>query len=313
MFARVVGYLLLYPPSDQARAVVQNELEHCKDERNPNEAVYDLGEMYVMDFILPFYSDAEDDRTPRPSPPCSRASFQLIKQNAYQGRVNRPRNNFEAQPLALVRDDNRCMLTRIWDLQSWHAGLSDEKPTDRAVVRTDSCHIFRQMLANTRPVGRDGATREDYMAARLWPILERFGYGHIHDELRGDKVHRLENVLALDCTLHCAFGNMTMWFEELYPSPSQANRYHVAVSDPKWYDDIGRFGLPHEIQFVAHANLPLPNPTYLHIHAACCRVANLSGAADYLLWMLNDLGSLDKTGKFDHALRYLCYRLVHSA
>lgn len=29
-------------------------------------------------------------------------------------------------------------------------------------------------------------------------------------------------------------------------------------------------------------DIPLPNPTYLAIHASCCRVAHLSGAADYL-------------------------------
>ena len=27
--------------------------------------------------------------------------------------------------------------------------------------------------------------------------------------------------------------------------------------------------------------LPLPSPRYLEIHAACCRVAHMSGAADY--------------------------------
>ena len=60
MFSRVVGYLLLYPPSDQARAVVQGEIESCQGERAPNEAIYDLGEMYVMDFILPFCKSARE-------------------------------------------------------------------------------------------------------------------------------------------------------------------------------------------------------------------------------------------------------------
>ena len=137
MFARVVGYLLLYPPSDQARAVVQGEIESCQDhERDPNEAIYDLGEMYVMDFILPFCKSAREpllatrqlfvqvgpphactdakieDRTPRPSPPVSRDSFQSIKEDAYrcasQGGVNRPRDNLEAQ--ALVRFLNARLL-----------------------------------------------------------------------------------------------------------------------------------------------------------------------------------------------------------
>ena len=65
MLVRVVGYLLLYPPSNQARAVVHNEVERCRDERNPNEAIYDLGEMYAMDFILPFCKSS-------PAGPCLR-------------------------------------------------------------------------------------------------------------------------------------------------------------------------------------------------------------------------------------------------
>ena len=32
----------------------------------------------------------------------------------------------------------------------------------------------------------------------------------------------------------------------------------------------------------AEGHLPLPNPTYLRIHAACCKIACLSGIADYL-------------------------------
>ncbi|KAM5538035.1 hypothetical protein V8D89_008232 [Ganoderma adspersum] len=319
MFARVVGYLLLYPPSDQARAVVLSEVEHCRDEpqreRDTNEAVYDLGEMYVMDFILPFYANTED-WTPRPSPPVSRASFQNIKEDAYrrgpcQGRVNRPRDNLEAQALALVRDDHRCMVTHMMDSNSWSHKLSDdwERPTAR-IARTDPCHIFPAVLGNTRPAGRDGTTREDYVAERLWHILERFGYGHLHDTLRGPKVHRLENVLTLDCTLHAAFRGMFMWLEKAEGQP--ANCYRVAVSDPKWYSFLGWFGLPHEVQLVAHADaLPLPDPAYLHIHAACCRIATLSGADDYLFWAFAEAPSLDTTGKADRALKYLCYRLVH--
>jgi hypothetical protein len=32
----------------------------------------------------------------------------------------------------------------------------------------------------------------------------------------------------------------------------------------------------------------LPNPTYLKIHAACCRVAHLSGATKYIKKILDD-------------------------
>ena len=81
-----------------------------------------------------------------------------------------------------------------------------------------------------------------------------------------------------------------------------------------WTHLLGWFGLPHEVQFVAHADaLPLPDPTYLHIHAACCRVATLSGADDYLFWAFQDAPSPDKAGKADRALNYLCNRLARVA
>ena len=35
--------------------------------------------------------------------------------------------------------------------------------------------------------------------------------------------------------------------------------------------------------------LPLPSPIYLKIHAACARVANLSGAGEYIDSILRDL------------------------
>ena len=37
-----------------------------------------------------------------------------------------------------------------------------------------------------------------------------------------------------------------------------------------------------------HPDFPLPNPTYLRIHAACCRVAHLSGATKYIEKILDD-------------------------
>jgi hypothetical protein len=41
-------------------------------------------------------------------------------------------------------------------------------------------------------------------------------------------------------------------------------------------------GAPAVVTFVAQAGLPLPDPRYLALHAACARVAHLSGAAEYI-------------------------------
>ena len=53
--------------------------------------------------------------------------------------------------------------------------------------------------------------------------MERFGYGYVHDALRGDKVHRLENILTLDATLHLAFRSMLIWLERSEDEVSNAS------------------------------------------------------------------------------------------
>jgi len=57
----------------------------------------------------------------------------------------------------------------------------------------------------------------------------------------------------------------------------------------------------------AHANLPLPNPTYLRIHAACCKVAHLSGAGEYMRRMSQNLEEtrvLREDGSSAHVLSF---------
>ena len=41
-------------------------------------------------------------------------------------------------------------------------------------------------------------------------------------------------------------------------------------------------GLPQTVTFTARNNLPLPDPRYLALHAACANVAHLSGAGEYI-------------------------------
>jgi hypothetical protein len=41
-------------------------------------------------------------------------------------------------------------------------------------------------------------------------------------------------------------------------------------------------GLPAMVMFNAQGGLPLPDPRYLALHAACARVAHLSGAGEYI-------------------------------
>ena len=48
-------------------------------------------------------------------------------------------------------------------------------------------------------------------------------------------------------------------------------------------------GLPATITFIASADLPLPDPRYLALHAACAKVAHLSGAGEYIDTFYRDI------------------------
>jgi hypothetical protein len=61
------------------------------------------------------------------------------------------------------------------------------------------------------------------------------------------------------------------------------------------------------VTFVSRSELPLPSPDYLHIHATCAKVANLSGAGDYIDKVLRDLEDiqvLSEDGAFAELLEH---------
>ena len=85
-----------------------------------------------------------------------------------------------------------------------------------------------------------------------------------------------------------------------------ANKYKLEAIMPGL---IG--GLPQFIIFTSPdpIDFPVPSPDYFALHAACARVADLSGAAEYIEKMLSDLeeiGVLSEDGTsaklLEHAL-----------
>ncbi len=52
-------------------------------------------------------------------------------------------------------------------------------------------------------------------AAHFWMILEMFGCSEFHEELEGNKIHLLTNILTLSHEAHYMFDSFQMWFEEM--------------------------------------------------------------------------------------------------
>ncbi|KAI0654426.1 hypothetical protein C8Q70DRAFT_925846 [Cubamyces menziesii] len=186
---------------------------------------------------------------------------------------------------ALVRDNFRCMLTGVVDMASVDDNLTIRAPGETEDL-TRCFHIFPDSLGNTET---HGTGPKEHETATVWSILERFGYEDISAELilgstSKNNLHRLENIMTLSPRIHALFDKMLLWLEKV---DEEDNTYRVVLARGRTHDAIN---VREKAHFVSHhPDLPVPNPRYLHIHATCCRIAHMSGAADYLDLVLRDI------------------------
>ncbi|KAI9065041.1 hypothetical protein FKP32DRAFT_1675063 [Trametes sanguinea] len=282
--ARVLGYLLLYPPSQEARRSLLLEISSCQsaDVEKQHEAVFELGAKYLKHFIS-IYCPEDLQRVPR--------------------------DHSRAKASALVRDNYRCMVTGVPDMDAVSLNLTPASPDGDFTV-TRCSYIFPEALGNMEIAGATAKPLQEHEAATVWTILQRFGYGDIRAELgsaasQGASLHRLENILTLDTRIHRMFDTFKIWFEAVEGQP---HCYAIALAP-----GLGRPPfIPKRVQFVSHRpGLPLPSPRYLELHAACCRIAHLSGAAEYLdlyYSQMDDLQVLAANGASADVLSFALHR-----
>jgi hypothetical protein len=136
--------------------------------------------------------------------------------------------------------------------------------------------------------------------------MQRYGEGSIQEEeeFNGAMVHCMENVMTLSIDAHYLFNKLQLWLEELVtfhicfselvlneailqPTP---HTYRVKAIFPVRY-----LGIPETVTFTTpdSVHLPLPSPRYLHLHAVCARVVQLSGAGPYMQTILQDMDDMD--------------------
>ncbi|THU97195.1 hypothetical protein K435DRAFT_889686 [Dendrothele bispora CBS 962.96] len=310
--ARVIGYLLLYPLNHTSRQRVTTEVFSINRlyKNEVSEKVFLLGKMYIDHLICPFRGSP--GRTPSSSQHVSRPSYDFLRDMIRETLVPYPTNHSQTKSNALIRDGFRCMVTRKLDLESV-ASVKDlgtlvasEWPKDPGTT-TECAYIFPKSTSS----GISGTTPPELQklqcAASFWTILESFGYSGISQELNGQQVHQLGNVMTHDIGLHKWMDKLVLWFEEA--ADGVPNHYNVKIIER--YETLARrhLSLPTDVTFTVDqivqsrlkpdsppltgSELPLPNPKYLHIHASVCRIAHMSGAADYIDFIFRDMERLD--------------------
>ncbi|KAI6028835.1 hypothetical protein F5J12DRAFT_961323, partial [Pisolithus orientalis] len=272
---RILGYLFHYFPARDIKPFVR-EIVTTNDQ--PRELLQ-LGEFYYDFFIRSFKSN--EGQSPPSSSPLSPHPSDNVAKLIECILQEAPQDHRTAKKHALVRDSFQCPVTKVYD---WDAVMCSEE-MEMKITRegaeggfTQCVHIFPEFTnANITPDSTEVGSllnRATY-AASVWGVLDRFGYSALREELNGPNIHRLENVVTMEESLRIHFDRLWIWFT----ATEEPNTYKLeGIRD--WL--ISRY--PKYVTFSTPdpKNLPLPSPTYLSIHAACAKIAHVSGAGRYI-------------------------------
>ncbi|KII85756.1 hypothetical protein PLICRDRAFT_178085 [Plicaturopsis crispa FD-325 SS-3] len=293
---RILGGLLIYAPTSKACECVAREILSAisidTDRRDALDRLNRLGQLYFDHFIRVFKK--YKSRTPIPSDHPSRPSY-----NEQRALIQTPQNHSSAKQNALIRDGFRCMLTGKIDQSVFVSNSSVFPDPHEMFTTTNCCHIMPEATNTFNDVkDPDLEASSIEWASRVWTILERFGYGDIRKELEGTAAHWLGNILTLDASVHDLLDNLNLWLEKV---SGQDHTYYVRTYPPRLRTG---YSIPETVHFTVHdtdvpgfprpyvEHLPLPSPRYLELHAACCKVAHMSGAAEYLDEVMRDIESI---------------------
>ncbi|KAL1952371.1 hypothetical protein VTO73DRAFT_1520 [Trametes versicolor] len=219
-----------------------------------------LANLYKDHFVRCFYQvkGRTPARSSHPSAPSSEPKKNEIRELLHAT----PSSNTTAKAQALERDGYRCIISRRPDNPSIDAGLVEF--AEEQAVWTQCTHIF------------DSSTYENLddrakaYTASVHAILDRFGAINSIEELSGAKMHRLENVLTLESYIHQSFDQLKLWLQEVPGGPQHTYTVEAPPSHRNHLSCVPNT----RVHFTTQdpVKLPLPDPRYLRLHAACARV-----------------------------------------
>ncbi|KAF5313466.1 hypothetical protein D9611_008612 [Ephemerocybe angulata] len=257
--ARCLGYLLLEAPCEEGRDSVAAQIIGCEGYQGRSN----LAVGYI-EHMFRFFRGSKGE-TPAAYDSCPVDSASQSHQSAKYA--------------ALKRDGYRCMVTHcpdsmVWDLPALRASLGIG---DEGTMVTNFWHIFPDPPSTNDTM--ENPNKKSYAYAELaWKYVKVFGGFNALQELQGAGTHRLSNGLTLSLNVRAEFDELNVWFEEAQEG-HPANTYFIKSTMPFAY--VPSSTTP--VTFVSHdPRLELPDPKYLKLHAAVCRVAHLSGAAEYM-------------------------------
>ncbi|KAJ8487857.1 hypothetical protein ONZ45_g14179 [Pleurotus djamor] len=207
-----------------------------------------LGDTIIRFFVLNFRTSQQSS---------SIASEDTDSDNDADNLVTSMPSPSETKQKALRRDRNRCILTGRFDLS---APTYPEDVLFRPVETMCAFIIPKATIGSLDP-SLDATSASDYPQ-----IVKEIMRTFIQDATGTEAmdVNSLHNIMTLQYDPYHLFNSLDLWFEQT----SEANVYHI------------------ETILTTTTTLPLLSPTLLALHAACAKVAHLSGAAQLVDFLL---------------------------
>ncbi|KAH7884188.1 hypothetical protein F5I97DRAFT_1669731 [Phlebopus sp. FC_14] len=268
--ARLLGHLLRIAPPGNGQGQVQRDIMNASDDN----ALMEVASVYQNGFIRAF--KRSKGPTPAPSEHPSRPSFEDARAYSLQLMEEGKLDHRCARDAAMLRDDYRCVVTGTRDLD--HGGHD----------YVEAAHIIPE--STTTDI--NAIERKHFLSGGVWTILAMFTDVSIITELAGNKIYRLENLVMMNPRCHHLFDDLRFWLKPVEGAP---NTYTTHLGREDWRHDI-----PHTVILATTTDLPLPCGAYFALHALCCEVAWMSGAAEYIMeierrmdqtWVLANDGS----------------------
>ncbi|KAF8241407.1 hypothetical protein K440DRAFT_572351 [Wilcoxina mikolae CBS 423.85] len=170
----------------------------------------------------------------------------------------------------LTRDSACCVISGIYD----HREHKKKRRSGLTVGPVQAAHIIPHALNGST----DGVIKDQY--GYVWQILEIFDPG-VRYTLEGELIDYPHNALLLHTELHEYFGQLLWWFEEVLGEentyiPRIARRFPPSIMRPFLVEPNKR------VVFVSRGGINVPDPRLLRLHAACAKILDMSGAAEYV-------------------------------
>lgn len=198
--------------------------------------------------------------------------------------------------LCLLRDDKRCVVSGHLDKNAYNEARIGgyQHPRGTYAVVTEAAHIMPHSLNSVSSVGDSLPPTKGF----VWQILNMFLPG-TSTALEGSLIDTPANAILLATEIHDEFGRLRCYFDEVAGS---ANTYEFQTTRaaapllPGFYPAPGTLITFRNNEPEGRQLADLPSPRLLKLHAACCKMLEMAGAADYVDRVLDDMERMQEQG-----------------